>query len=44
MKKITTLIACALLATPVVAEESKPYTQWDTFRFTIDNKQKNSFS
>ncbi|MEW6982564.1 hypothetical protein AAD001_07910 [Colwelliaceae bacterium 6471] len=45
MKKIITLIAAsALLTMPAVAEEKKSYTQWDTFRFTVDNKQAKTFT
>jgi uncharacterized protein YajQ (UPF0234 family) len=27
-----------------IAEEGKSYTQWDTFRFTIDNKNAKKFT
>lgn len=38
MKKITTLVAALTFTVAAIAEESKSYTQWDTFRFTVDNK------
>lgn len=38
MKKITTFLIAISLVFTVNAEESKAYTQWDTFRFTVDNK------
>jgi hypothetical protein len=38
MKKILTLLAALFFTCSLVAEEAKTYTQYDTFRFTVDNK------
>ncbi|WP_206484864.1 hypothetical protein [Thalassotalea sp. G2M2-11] len=37
MKKISILVATLLFTFSVLAEQTKSYTQWDTFRFTINN-------
>lgn len=44
MKKISTLVLVILFTFSVIAEEAKSYTQWDTFRFTIDNKNAKKFT
>jgi len=45
MKKTLTLLAGLLLLTSsVLAEETKAYTQYDTFRFTVDNKSAKKFT
>ncbi|WP_286234766.1 hypothetical protein [Thalassotalea sediminis] len=38
MKNIFVMLASLLFVLSAIAEEAKEYTQWDTFRFTIDNK------
>lgn len=38
------ITALALIIPPAFAEEVKSYTQWDTFRFTIDNKNAKKFT
>jgi len=38
MKKIPTLILAFFFSLSAIAEESKVYTQWDTFRFTVNNQ------
>jgi uncharacterized protein YycO len=38
MKKIITLLAALVFTSSVLAEETKAYTQFDTFRFTVNNK------
>jgi hypothetical protein len=44
MKKMLTLVAALFLTSSVLAEEAKSYTQFDTFRFTIDNKSAKIFT
>ncbi|NMP32328.1 hypothetical protein HII17_12220 [Thalassotalea sp. M1531] len=44
MKKIATLIAVITFAAASIADEAKSYTQWDTFRFTVDNKNAKKFT
>ena len=44
MKKISAIIVALFFTFSVVAEESKVYTQWDTFRFTVDNKDAKKFT
>jgi hypothetical protein len=39
MKIIFTLILTLFFTLTAIAEESKTYAQWDTFRFTVDNQQ-----
>lgn len=38
MKKILTLLVALFYTFSVMAEEAESYTQYDTFRFTVDNK------
>lgn len=38
MKNISIVLLALLFTLSAVAEESKAYTQWDTFRFTVNNK------
>jgi hypothetical protein len=44
MKKIITLFIVLFFTSSVMAEETKTYTQYDTFRFTIDNKNANKLT
>jgi len=44
MDKIFTLLIALFFACSVIAEEAKSYTQFDTFRFTIDNKSAKKFT
>jgi len=44
MKKISTLLVVLFFTLTVNAEKSKAYTQWDTFRFTINNQYANKFT
>lgn len=44
MKTISTLIFALFFTFTTIAEESKVYTQWDTFRFTINNQYAKKFT
>ncbi|AOW75908.1 hypothetical protein A3Q34_02975 [Colwellia sp. PAMC 20917] len=44
MKIIFTLLIALFFISSVIAEEVKSYTQFDTFRFTIDNKSAKKFT
>lgn len=44
MKKILTLMVVLFFTYSVTAEEVKAYTQWDTFRFTINNQNAKEFT
>lgn len=44
MKTISTLFTLLLFSLSAFAEESKAYTQWDTFRFTINNAKAKTFT
>jgi hypothetical protein len=44
IKKTFTLLAALLHTSSVLAEETKAYTQYDTFRFTVDNKSANKLT
>lgn len=44
MKKILTLLVALFFTYSVMAEETKAYKQYDTFRFTIDNKTAKKFT
>ncbi len=44
MKKILTLLVVLVFTSSAIGEEAKTYAQWDTFRFTIDNKHAQTFT
>lgn len=44
MKNLFTLLVAVFFTFSVIAEEAKSYTQYDTFRFTIDNKSAKKFT
>jgi hypothetical protein len=44
MKTIFTVIVALFFTLTAIAEESKVYTQWDTFRFTINNQFAKKFT
>tara|TARA_R110000737_G_scaffold129970_1_gene162163 strand:+ start:126 stop:881 length:756 start_codon:yes stop_codon:yes gene_type:complete len=44
MIKKLTLITIFSFTFSAIAEESKDYTQWDTFRFTVDNQHAKKFT
>jgi hypothetical protein len=44
MKKLFTLFIAIFFTSYLVAEEAKSYTQYDTFRFTVDNKSTKEFT
>lgn len=44
MKNISIIFLALLFTFSTIAQESKTYTQWDTFRFTVNNKDAKKFS
>lgn len=44
MKKTSTFIMVIFFTLSAIAEESKVYTQWDTFRFTVNNQFAKKFT
>lgn len=44
MKKTITLLVALCFTFSIMAEEAKTYTQYDTFRFTVDNKSAKKFT
>jgi len=44
MNKIITVLAVLFFSVPAMAEDAKTYIQYDSFRFTINNKDAKTFS
>lgn len=44
MKKLTSFFAILFITFSAIAEDTKTYTQWDTFRFTINNQDAKIFT